>query len=106
MKPTKETIHSAAIDTLKSIFDPEIPVNIYDLGFIYNIDVSDDLAVKVLMTLSAPNCPVAESLPAEVRQRILGIDGVSDAQVEITFDPPWSMDKMSDAAKLELDLFL
>ena len=106
MKPTKETIHSAAIDALKSIFDPEIPVNNYDLGFIYNIDVNDDLAVKILMTLSAPNCPVAESLPAEVKQRILAIDGVSDAEVEITFDPPWSMDKMSDAAKLELDLFL
>jgi len=105
MKPTKDTIHSAVIDALKSVFDPEIPVNIYDLGFIYNIEVSDDLAVKILMTLSAPNCPVADSLPIEVRSRILSIEGVSDAEVEITFDPPWSMDKMSDEAKMELDFF-
>ena len=103
MKPTKETINSAVIDALKSVFDPEIPVNIYDLGFIYNIDVSDEFAVKILMTLSAPNCPVAESLPAEVRSKVAGIEGVSDAEVEITFDPPWSMDKMSDEAKMELD---
>ena len=105
MKPTKDTIHSAVIDALKSVFDPEIPVNIYDLGFIYNIEVSNDLAVKILMTLSAPNCPVADSLPIEVRSRILSIEGVSDAEVEITFDPPWSMDKMSDEAKMELDFF-
>ena len=105
MKPTKDTIHSAVIDALKSVFDPEIPVNIYDLGFIYNIEVSDNLAVKILMTLSAPNCPVADSLPIEVRSRILSIEGVSDAEVEITFDPPWSMDKMSDEAKMELDFF-
>ena len=105
MKPTKETIHSAVIDALKSVFDPEIPVNIYDLGFIYNSEVSDELMVKILMTLSAPNCPVADSLPIEVRSRILSIEGVSDAEVEITFDPPWSMDKMSDEAKMELDFF-
>ena len=105
MKPTKETIHSAVIDALKSVFDPEIPVNIYDLGFIYNIEVSDEMNVKILMTLSAPNCPVADSLPIEVRSRILSIEGVSDAEVEITFDPPWSMDKMSDEAKMELDFF-
>ncbi|MBR5027732.1 MAG: DUF59 domain-containing protein [Bacteroidales bacterium] len=105
MTPTKDTIHSAVIDALKSVFDPEIPVNIYDLGFIYDITVSDDLAVKILMTLSAPNCPVADSLPIEVRSRILSIEGVSDAEVEITFDPPWSMDKMSDEAKMELDYF-
>lgn len=105
MTPTKETIHSAVIDALKSVFDPEIPVNIYDLGFIYNIDVTDDFRVKILMTLSAPNCPVADSLPIEVRSRVLSIEGVSDAEVEITFDPPWSMDKMSDEAKMELDFF-
>ena len=105
MKPTKETIHSAVIDALKSVFDPEIPVNLYDLGFIYNIEVSDEMKVKILMTLSAPNCPVADSLPIEVRSRILSIQGVSDAEVEITFDPPWSMDKMSDEAKMELDFF-
>ena len=105
MTPTKETIHSAVIDALKSVFDPEIPVNIYDLGFIYNIEVSDELKVNIHMTLSAPNCPVADSLPIEVRSRILSIEGVSDAEVEITFDPPWSMDKMSDEAKMELDFF-
>lgn len=105
MTPTKDTIHSAVIDALKSTYDPEIPVNIYDLGFIYNIEISDTLSVKILMTLTAPNCPVADSLPIEVRSKILSIHGVTEADVEITFDPPWSMDKMSDVAKMELDLF-
>jgi FeS assembly SUF system protein len=102
MKPNKETIKSAVIDRLKNIYDPEIPVNIYDLGLVYKIEVDDSLKVFVEMTLTAPNCPVADSLPIEVRSNILMIEGVSDARVDITFDPPWTMDSMSEEAKLEL----
>ena len=102
MTPTKETIKSAVIDVLKRIYDPEIPVNIYDLGLIYDIKIDDDLKVNILMTLTAPNCPIADSLPIEIRSNILMIEGVSDAQVDITFDPPWTMDMMSEEAKLEL----
>ncbi|MBR5784492.1 MAG: SUF system Fe-S cluster assembly protein [Bacteroidales bacterium] len=102
MKPNKETIKSAVIDRLKNIYDPEIPVNIYDLGLVYKVEVDDSLKVFVEMTLTAPNCPVADSLPIEVRSNILMIEGVSDAQVDITFDPPWTMDMMSEEAKLEL----
>ena len=101
-----ETLKETVISVLKTIYDPEIPVDIWTLHLIYGVDVDEEGNVKIVMTVTAPNCPVAESLPAEVKQRILAIDGVSDAEVEITFDPPWSMDKMSDAAKLELDLFL
>lgn len=102
MKPNKETIKSAVIDRLKNIYDPEIPVNIYDLGLVYKVEVDDSLKVFVEMTLTAPNCPVADSLPIEVRSNILMIEGVSDARVDITFDPPWTMDSMSEEAKLEL----
>ena len=102
MKPNKETIKSAVIDRLKNIYDPEIPVNIYDLGLVYKIEVDDSLKVFVEMTLTAPNCPVADSLPIEVRSNILMIEGVSDARVDITFDTPWTMDSMSEEAKLEL----
>ena len=102
MKPNKETIKSAVIDRLKNIYDPEIPINIYDLGLVYKIEVDDSLKVFVEMTLTAPNCPVADSLPIEVRSNILMIEGVSDARVDITFDPPWTMDSMSEEAKLEL----
>ena len=102
MKPNKETIKSAVIDRLKNIYDPEIPVIIYDLGLVYKVEVDDSLKVFVEMTLTAPNCPVADSLPIEVRSNILMIEGVSDARVDITFDPPWTMDSMSEEAKLEL----
>ncbi len=89
---------------LKNVYDPEIPVNIWDLGLIYDVEVNDDRKAKVLMTLTAPNCPVAESLPAEVKQGLLDTKGVRDAEVEITFDPPWNQDMISEAAKLELGL--
>lgn len=92
------------IEVLQDIFDPEIPVNIWELGFIYNLTVSDTNDVDILMTLTAPNCPVAETLPMEVKTRVALIPGVNKVNVDITFDPPWDMDKMSDAAKLELDL--
>ena len=90
------------VKELKSIFDPEIPVDIYELGLIYDVLVNEDYAVKILMTLTSPNCPVAESLPQEVEEKIRSIDEVKTAEVEITFDPPWTKDLMSEEAKLEL----
>ena len=90
------------VKVLKTIFDPEIPVDIYELGLIYDVFVNDDNDVKVLMTLTTPNCPVAESLPLEVKNKINDMDDVKSAEVEMTFDPPWSKDLMSEEAKLEL----
>ena len=90
------------VKELKSIFDPEIPVDIYELGLIYDVFVNEDYEVKILMTLTSPNCPVAESLPLEVEEKIRSIDEVKTAEVEITFDPPWTKDLMSEEAKLEL----
>jgi len=92
------------VTVLKTIYDPEIPVDIYELGLIYDVMVSTDYEVKVLMTLTTPNCPVAETLPLEVEERVKSLDMVKDAEVEITFDPPWSQDLMSEGAKLELGL--
>ena len=89
------------VKELKSIFDPEIPVDIYELGLIYDVFVNEDNEVKILMTLTSPNCPVAESLPQEVEEKIRSIDEVKTAEVEITFDPPWTKDLMSEEAKLE-----
>ena len=102
MIPNKETIKSAVIDVLRNVHDPEIPVNIYDMGIVYGIEVTDEHKVIITITLTAPNCPVADSLPIEVRGNILMIEGVKDAQVDITFDPPWTMDMMSEEAQLEL----
>ena len=92
------------VGVLKSIFDPEIPVDIYELGLIYDVFVNEDSEVKILMTLTTPNCPVAETLPKEVEEKVKSLDEVKDAEVEITFDPPWSQDLMSEEAKLELGL--
>ena len=92
------------VGVLKSIFDPEIPVDIYELGLIYDVFVNEDADVKILMTLTTPNCPVAETLPKEVEEKVKSLDAVKDAKVEITFDPPWSQDLMSEEAKLELGL--
>ncbi len=92
------------VTVLKTIYDPEIPVDIYELGLIYDVMVSTDYDVKILMTLTTPNCPVAESLPMEVEERVKSLDTVKDCEVEITFDPPWSQDLMSEGAKLELGL--
>ena len=90
------------VKTLKTIYDPEIPVDIYELGLIYDVLVNEDNEVKVIMTLATPNCPVAESLPLDVKEKVKSIDGVEDAEVELTFDPPWTRDLMSEEAKLEL----
>lgn len=92
------------IEVLNTIYDPEIPVNIWELGFIYKLEVSETNDVSILMTLTAPNCPVAESMPEEVKKKVSDIEGVGDVKVEITFDPPWEMDMMTEAAKLELGL--
>jgi FeS assembly SUF system protein len=93
------------VEVLCEIYDPEIPVNIYELGLIYDVQVSDEADVKIMMTLTSPNCPVAESLPEEVRLKTSALDSVKTAEVEITFDPPWEKDMMSDEAKVELGLF-
>ena len=92
------------VRVIKTIFDPEIPVDIYELGLIYDVFVNEDLEVKILMTLTTPNCPVAETLPVEVEEKVMSIDEVKSASVEITFDPPWSKDLISDEAKLELGM--
>jgi FeS assembly SUF system protein len=92
------------VKKLKTIYDPEIPVDIYELGLIYDVMVNTDYEVKILMTLTSPNCPVAESLPREVEDKVKSIEHVKDAEVEITFDPPWSKDLMSEEAKLELGM--
>lgn len=92
------------VNVLKTIYDPEIPVDIYELGLIYDVMVSTDHDVKILMTLTTPNCPVAETLPLEVEEKVKSLDMVKDCEVEITFDPPWTQDLMSEGAKLELGL--
>ncbi|XLS29385.1 DUF59 domain-containing protein [Flavobacteriaceae bacterium M23B6Z8] len=92
------------VRVLKSIYDPEIPVDIYELGLIYDVFVNEDYDVKILMTLTTPNCPVAETLPVEVEEKVKSLDMIKSAEVEITFDPPWSQDLMSEEAKLELGL--
>lgn len=92
------------VRVLKGIYDPEIPVDIYELGLIYDVMVNEDMEVKVLMTLTSPNCPVAESLPQEVEQKIKAIDAVKSVELELTFDPPWTRDLMSEEAKLELGM--
>nr|WP_321228887.1 DUF59 domain-containing protein [uncultured Psychroserpens sp.] len=92
------------VRVLKTIFDPEIPVDIYELGLIYDVFVNEDYEVKILMTLTTPNCPVAETLPLEVEEKVKSLNDVKTAEVEITFDPPWTQDLMSEEAKLELGM--
>ena len=100
MKDLKEKI----ISEIKKIYDPEIPVNIYELGLIYKIDINENKKVLIEMTLTSPNCPVAESLPNSVKENILKIDVIEDVNLKLVWDPPWSKDKMSETAKLELNL--
>ena len=92
------------VQVLKTIYDPEIPVDIYELGLIYDVFVNEVMDVKILMTLTSPNCPVAETLPVEVEEKVKSLNAVKNAIVEITFDPPWTQDLMSEEAKLELGL--
>jgi FeS assembly SUF system protein len=90
------------VKVLKTIYDPEIPVDIYELGLIYDVFVNEDSDVKILMTLTTPNCPVAESLPQEVKEKVRSLDEINEVELELTFDPPWTRDLMSEEAKLEL----
>lgn len=99
-----QEIGEKVVKVLKTIYDPEIPVDIYELGLIYDVMVSTDADVKILMTLTSPNCPVAETLPVEVEEKVKTLKDVNDAEVEITFDPPWNKDLMSEEAKLELGM--
>ena len=91
-------------EKIKTMFDPEIPVNIYDLGLIYKVEINENNKVDVDMTLTSPNCPVAESLPNEVKENIMKVEGVSEVDLKLVWEPPWDKDKMSEAAKLELNL--
>lgn len=100
----KIVLEGKILNVLKNIYDPEIPVNIYDLGLVYEYPIDDEGNVKVIMTLTAPNCPVADSLPEQVKEEISYLTGVKSVSVEITFDPPWDQEMISDAAKLELGL--
>ncbi|MEL7446252.1 MAG: SUF system Fe-S cluster assembly protein [Pseudomonadota bacterium] len=97
-------LQQAVIDALKEIYDPEIPVNIYDLGLIYGVEVDDECDATVTMTLTTPHCPVAETMPGEVELRAASVPGIRDAEVNLVWDPPWGPDKMSDEARLELGM--
>jgi FeS assembly SUF system protein len=97
-------LYEAVIEALKDIYDPEIPVNIYDLGLIYDVEITPEHHAKVKMTLTTPHCPVAESMPGEVELRVGAVPGIGDAEVELVWDPPWDPQKMTDEAKLELGM--
>ena len=97
-------LRDSVIAALKTVYDPEMPVNIYELGLIYDVSVDDDGRAGIRMTLTAPNCPVAGTLPGEVERAVRVVPGVTDVKLELTFDPPWSKDRMSEAAKLALGL--
>jgi len=99
-----DELRESVIAALRTVFDPEIPVNIYDLGLIYDIDIDDAGCVKIAMTLTAPGCPVAQTFPATVESAIYGVSGVNTAAVELVWEPPWDKDRMSDAAKLQLGM--
>jgi FeS assembly SUF system protein len=98
----KKNLENTIISVLKTCYDPEIPVDVYELGLIYEIRIDDGFNAEILMTLTSPNCPVAESLPAEIEGKIKGIQGLTSAKVTITFEPPWTKDMMSEEAQLEL----
>ncbi len=102
--PSNDALVEAVVEALKSIYDPEIPVDIFELGLIYDVTVSEDGDAVVSMTLTTPNCPVAESMPGEVELRVLSVPGIRDAEVKLVWDPPWDPSKMSDEARLELGM--
>lgn len=101
----KTRMKDQIIEKIKTVYDPEIPVDIYELGLIYEIDISDDGVVFVKMTLTTPMCPVADSLPMEVQQKISEVEGVKDVDLRVVFDPPWSKDRMSEEARFAMDMF-
>lgn len=105
LTPELEGVRQNVIGALKTCFDPEIPVNIYELGLIYNVEVAPDHTVKISMTLTSPHCPVAESLPQEVKEKVKELEMVTDCEVDIVWEPPWSPEKMTEAARLQLNMF-
>jgi FeS assembly SUF system protein len=104
LEETNADLHKQVIRSLRMVFDPEIPVNVYDLGLIYNLDIDEDNKVYCRITLTAPNCPEAERIPGNIQKAIVETEGVSDADIELVFDPPWTRDNMSTAALLALGL--
>ncbi len=102
--PSKDELQARVVEMLRTIYDPEMPVNIYDLGLVYNLDVQPSGEVNVRMTLTAPNCPVAQSFPQNVQEILMCVPGVSDVKVELVWEPPWSRDCMSEAARLQLGM--
>lgn len=104
-KQDNDALKEAVIQALKGVFDPEIPVNIYDLGLIYQVDIDDKQHVHIQMTLTSPGCPVAQTFPGTVEKAVLAVDGVNECTVELVWEPPWSQERMSEAARLELGIF-
>ena len=103
--PANEDLKDSVIDALKSVYDPEIPVDIYELGLIYRVDIEDDRSIRVDMTLTAPGCPVAGEMPGWVENAVGSVEGVGDVTVNMVFDPPWDPSRMSDEARVALDMF-
>lgn len=101
----KEALKSQIIEQIKTVYDPEIPVDIYELGLIYEIEIDDQGVVHMVMTLTTPMCPVADSLPMEVQEKVMEVEGVEDVNLELVFDPPWSKEMMSEEAQFALDMF-
>jgi FeS assembly SUF system protein len=97
-------LETAIVQVLKSIYDPEIPVNVYDLGLIYDITIDDSKKAEIVMTLTAPNCPIADQILIEVKEKVAAVEGISEAEVKLVFDPPWDHNMMTDEAKLELGM--
>jgi FeS assembly SUF system protein len=104
MSKDKENLKTKIVDALQTVYDPEIPVSIYELGLIYDINISNDYDVNITMTLTTPHCPEAQTIPEKVADTVLLVNGVKDVKVQITWEPPWTQDKMTEAAKLELGL--
>ena len=101
----KQNLEAKILEAIQTVYDPEIPVNIYDLGLIYEATINDEGVAIIRMTLTSPACPVAESLPMEVQEKVIMVEGVKDVDLRVVFDPPWNKDMMSEVAKLELDMF-
>lgn len=104
-KKDQDTLKEAVIAALKTVFDPEIPVNIYELGLVYDVAIDETLHVHIQMTLTSPGCPVAQTFPGTVEQAVNQVEGVSDCQVELVWEPPWTQERMSEVARLELGIF-
>lgn len=105
MTPKQKELREKIVTQIKTVYDPEIPVDVWELGLIYNIEFVKEDAIKITMTLTSPMCPVAGELPMEVQMKAASVDGIEDVDLELVYDPPWSKDKMSEEAKLELDMF-